>query len=187
MMYTIEGTVRFTTGNTPSLAAVGLSLGDPIYYSFLVDTNRDGFVRNGDGSIFIHEDVSNEQGTYDYFYAELTDISYTSPIDATIPDAQRFFAVNIDSNSPAGPVSYSEVWVGPYFLRFSTDSHYPDWSLATAFVSEMNWTDEETNIYSTIVGDLTITSIKPVPVPQAAILFVSAVLFLVSRIVVRYD
>lgn len=88
MIYTFEGTVTQINDTWGILSAQGVSLGDSVAYTFLVDTELSATSTLNDGSVLTTADLSIR----DYFYSDLLGDGMVDEVDGGIYNAPNHVA-----------------------------------------------------------------------------------------------
>lgn len=173
MYYTFEGTITNTNDSAGALAAAGLSSGDSVSYTFLVDKELQGTIIRNDGSKIIFPDTPSS----DYFYCDLVSGSLIDEINGgyfNAPNhyAEKYLAIESTISSP-----YSSLSSGPNdnFIRvYSYAIDFSDWVVGTA-ITGLEGAYNSVGASSSYYSALTLTSITDatttVPEPSTLILF----------------
>jgi len=178
MYYTFEGEVIYDRWDTLGLLdAFGITNGDQISYTFLIDIERQGIEWENDGVIYgTYKDRPNN----DMFFAKLISDPYLTP-DWYNPDYGTYVGDN--DSDPFERADFSDysmqggredevtfkmshrVWIS------SDEGFIQDWQVGK-IVDSSEWVNGPgENIYSGFGSELTLTKIESVPVPEPTTMF----------------
>ncbi|MBT2971354.1 MAG: hypothetical protein B6D72_09420 [gamma proteobacterium symbiont of Ctena orbiculata] len=168
--YTFSGTISHILDDAGAAAVAGISVGDSVSYTFLIDRARDPIEMYYDGSL--NPNLIDSPPSRDYFYVDLLSGSLIDEVNGGSFDSAGDIAVykeGLELDSPAGQ--------GVIFLTGSDDNFIrlegglDLWTIGSIVNVEETAFDENV-FYTTVTSqNLTLTNISAVPVPAAVWLF----------------
>jgi hypothetical protein len=167
-----EGSVAFTIGSAPSLAALGLGSGSPLHYEVRVDTEGPGFFRTNTQTVLRYDFWNAPDDHTDSFFAELVAQAYPTPGSYYGWGREWFEGADITSFAfscaPVGRLS-----VGPEMFLIDGCGAIESWEVGKEVGSWHVWHDPDTGESSSVFGDLILVDIVPVPEPGATAMLAS--------------
>ena len=169
VLYRVAGDFTLLAADNVVLDDLGVSFSDKVIYEFIIDTERNGFYKYSNGSIYFIEDDASHVN----FFAELITTSY----NMTRPYNNRYGDNYVASNiTPEDLSSESSVFIGPDTLHLKASSYIQDWQLGDSFDGIHYWDDDQVQDLVILKSQLTLTKIEPVPLPSSIILFMSSII-----------
>jgi len=166
LLYTFDGKVTVTVDPVGAIAAAGLSVGDSVSYTFLVDTDQAGKHTRNDGSVV----TRTNNPLHDYFYVDLISGSMIDEVDGgSYNGAYNVADYNLGFNFNSH-VAYLFGGSGDNQLRIYGSSMIGAWTIGSKFYGTENAYGPNSN-YSYYLSSLTLSSIESVSVPEPISLF----------------
>ena len=159
--YTFTGTIsQITQDDIGAIQAAGLSAGDTVSYTFLLDFgSQASFMSNG-GTFSIYTDTETD----DYFYADYVCGSSLNPVGGGAFNSASYskeWNYGVMSEPPVSGV-YSRLWGNSdnnKLIIFSNDAVAADWKVGDT-MSASSYAYDSTGAYSLLQTDVTLTAIS---------------------------
>jgi hypothetical protein len=180
MVYSFSGHVTDISQDAAgSIRDSGISVGDSLTATFVVDLGRPGFYTQNDGSVVFPSSDPHDVPQYHYYYDQLvSDLpihmmdggSFNRPTDAASWNyAYDYYGIAQRNDSMGilrggGDNAYLSVWKSDLL-----DATIGTWKVGDSFEANA-WASGTDYRYSLLMGSLTLTGISPVPEPSSCLL-----------------
>lgn len=168
MYYTFSGWITYLQVGEPGIIAdAGLSVEDPISYTFIVDLDAPGSVRQNSGTVTTTSDVVYDSFYDDYYSGDALTEKDGGFYNAASDIAEYNYGYQCFSLSPCGFLLGNS---GDDIVQISSDVLPVHWWIIYDTVWGINKVYDSTGAYETVYSQLSLIDISPVNVPEPSTL-----------------
>lgn len=167
LLYTFEGNVVESWDTAGAIQAAGITNGEKVCYTLLVDLDKQASITRNSGDILTYSDRS----TIDYFYADLLSGSLIDEISGgRFNDPLDYAEYNFGNSTTANVRTAIQVGSDNNWIVVYADMIFPEWTVGTLVNGvEVAYSQTKSSTYR---AELTLTSIsKAGSVPEPSSIF----------------